>query len=51
MTGKAASKEQFYVSASRGKFAISIHTDDKQSLLKKRTTFFSKNDRFGSRQN
>ncbi len=34
MTGKAASKEQFYVSASRGKFAISIHTDDKQSLLR-----------------
>ncbi len=33
MTGKAASKEQFYVSASRGKFAISIHTDDKQGLL------------------
>lgn len=34
MTGKAASKEQFYVSASRGKFAISIHTDDKEGLLK-----------------
>jgi conjugative relaxase-like TrwC/TraI family protein len=33
MTGRAASKEQFYVSASRGKFAISIHTDDKRSLL------------------
>jgi conjugative relaxase-like TrwC/TraI family protein len=33
-TGKAASKEQFYVSASRGKFAISIHTDDKQGLLR-----------------
>lgn len=33
MTGRAASKEQFYVSASRGKFAISIHTDDKQSLM------------------
>ena len=32
-TGRAASKEQFYVSASRGKFAISIHTDDKQNLL------------------
>jgi conjugative relaxase-like TrwC/TraI family protein len=32
-TGKAASKEQFYVSASRGKFAISIHTDDKQNML------------------
>lgn len=34
MTGKAASKEQFYVSASRGKFAISIHTDDKQQLFR-----------------
>jgi hypothetical protein len=34
MTGKAASKEQFYVSASRGKFAISIHTDDKEGLLR-----------------
>jgi len=34
LTGKAASKEQFYVSASRGKFAISIHTDDKESLLR-----------------
>lgn len=34
LTGKAASKEQFYVSASRGKFAISIHTDDKDSLLR-----------------
>ncbi|PHN04384.1 MobF family relaxase [Flavilitoribacter nigricans] len=34
MTGRAASKEQFYVSASRGKFAISIHTDDKQQLLR-----------------
>ena len=33
MSGKAASKEQFYVSASRGKFAISIHTDDKGNLL------------------
>ena len=33
MSGKAASKEQFYVSASRGKFAISIHTDDKNNLL------------------
>lgn len=33
MTGRAASKEQFYVSASRGKFAISIHTDDKEFLL------------------
>jgi conjugative relaxase-like TrwC/TraI family protein len=34
MTGKAASKEQFYVSASRGKFSISIHTDDKQGLIR-----------------
>lgn len=33
MSGKAASKEQFYVSASRGKFSISIHTDDKEGLL------------------
>ena len=33
-TGKAASKEQFYVSASRGKFAISVHTDDKEHLMK-----------------
>ncbi len=33
LTGKAGSKEQFYVSASRGKFAISIHTDDKEGLL------------------
>lgn len=34
MTGRAASKEQFYVSASRGKFSISIHTDDKESLFR-----------------
>jgi len=34
MSGKAASKEQFYVSASRGKFAISIHTDDKENLIR-----------------
>ena len=34
LTGKAASKEQFYVSASRGKFAISIHTDNKETLLR-----------------
>lgn len=34
MTGRAASKEQFYVSASRGKFAISIHTDDKLGMMK-----------------
>ena len=33
MSGKATSKEQFYVSASRGKFEISIHTDDKEHLL------------------
>lgn len=33
-TGRAASKEQFYVSASRGKFAISIHTDDKEQLMR-----------------
>lgn len=33
MSGKSASKEQFYVSASRGKFSISIHTDDKDGLL------------------
>ena len=34
LSGKAASKEQFYVSASRGKFAISIHTDNKENLLR-----------------
>lgn len=33
-SGKASSKEQFYVSASRGKFSISVYTDDKQYLLK-----------------
>lgn len=33
MSGKSASKEQFYVSASRGKFSISVHTDDKENLL------------------
>lgn len=33
-SGKAASKEQFYVSASRGKFAISVYTDDKDFMLK-----------------
>ncbi|MCB0846266.1 MAG: AAA family ATPase, partial [Bacteroidetes bacterium] len=43
-SGKATSKEQFYVSASRGKFGISIYTDDKEYLLRsvqrsaKRTT-------------
>ena len=31
-SGRAASKEQFYVSASRGKFEIAIHTDDKTAL-------------------
>ena len=34
MTGRAASKEQFYVSASRGKFAISVHTDDKAGMMR-----------------
>ncbi len=34
LSGKATSKEQFYVSTSRGKFSISIHTDDKQALLR-----------------
>lgn len=33
-SGKASSKEQFYVSASRGKFSISVHTDDKEQLVK-----------------
>jgi len=33
-SGKASSKEQFYVSASRGKFSISIHTDDKDHLMR-----------------
>ena len=33
-SGRAANKEQFYVSASRGKFAISVHTDDKRAMLK-----------------
>ena len=32
-SGKASSKEQFYVSASRGKYEISIYTDDKKHLL------------------
>ena len=32
-SGRATSKEQFYVSASRGKFGISIYTDDKNYLL------------------
>ena len=33
-SGKAANKEQFYVSSSRGKFAISVHTDSKDSMLR-----------------
>lgn len=33
VSGKASSMEQFYVSASRGKFSISVHTDDKEQLL------------------
>ncbi|MFK7979275.1 MAG: MobF family relaxase [Saprospiraceae bacterium] len=33
-SGKASNKEQFYVSASRGKFEISIHTDDKDHLMR-----------------
>jgi len=33
VSGKASSMEQFYVSASRGKFSISVHTDDKDLLL------------------
>ncbi|MEM8527986.1 MAG: MobF family relaxase [Bacteroidota bacterium] len=32
-SGRASNKEQFYVSASRGKFDISIYTDDKKTLL------------------
>ncbi len=32
MSGKAASKEQFYVSASRGKSDIAIYTDNKDDL-------------------
>ncbi len=32
-SGKASSMEQFYVSASRGQFSISVHTDDKEQLL------------------
>lgn len=34
MSGKASNREQLYVSASRGKFSISIHTDDKEQLLR-----------------
>ena len=34
LSGKAASKEQFYVSATRGKFSISVHTDDKNNLMR-----------------
>lgn len=33
VSGRASSTEQFYVSASRGRFSISVHTDDKQLLL------------------
>lgn len=33
VSGKASSQEQFYVSASRGRFEISVHTDDKELLL------------------
>ena len=33
-TGRAASKEQFYVSASRGRFSLSVYTDDKDYLLR-----------------
>lgn len=32
-SGKAACKEQFYVSASRGRFDVSIFTDDKERML------------------
>jgi conjugative relaxase-like TrwC/TraI family protein len=32
-SGKASSKEQFYVSVSRGKFNIAVYTDDKSNLL------------------
>jgi len=40
MSGMASNKEQLYVSASRGRFSISIHTDDKEHLLEsaKRTS-------------
>ncbi len=34
MSGKASNRQQFYVSVSRGKFSISIHTDDKELMLK-----------------
>jgi conjugative relaxase-like TrwC/TraI family protein len=33
VSGRASSTEQFYVSASRGRFSISVHTDDKEQLL------------------
>ncbi|OLY95615.1 MobF family relaxase, partial [Cnuella takakiae] len=33
MSFRASSKEQFYVSVSRGRDAVSIYTDDKQDLL------------------
>ena len=32
-TGRAASHEQFYVSASRGRFALTVYTDDKDYLI------------------
>jgi len=34
-SGLATNKEQFYVSASRGKLEISVHTDDKKGMLQK----------------
>jgi len=34
LTGKAASKQQFYVSTTRGKTDIAIYTDDKSSMLR-----------------
>ena len=33
MSFRASSKQQFYVSVSRGKHAVSIYTDDKTELL------------------
>ena len=33
-SGKASSREQFYVSATRGKFGIKIFTDDKEFMMK-----------------
>jgi predicted RNA-binding protein with PIN domain len=34
LSGKASSIEQFYVSVSRGRQAVSIYTDDKAELIK-----------------